>query len=266
MKNVDILGIKVDNIDFRQAVKTIDNFIIDKTSKQIVTINPEFIVRAQNDEEFKSILNQADLSVADGDGLLFVSKYFLGKPLTQRVTGVDLLFALCELAAQKKYPIFLLGGEHDSGKKAAKILEQKYPGLIIAGCYEGRPEIDNAQVENLRDKRITDIKIKQTDPNLKIVKKVRAAKPKILFVAYGAPKQDKFIHKYKKQLNVPVMIGVGGAYDFISGKSKRAPKFIQAIWLEWLWRLIMEPWRYKRIFTATIVFPILVIKDKLFRS
>jgi N-acetylglucosaminyldiphosphoundecaprenol N-acetyl-beta-D-mannosaminyltransferase len=263
MEKIEILGVKINNISFNQTVKTVDNFIIDKKPKQLVTVNPEFIITAQRDEEFNSILNKADLSVPDGEGLIFVSKYFLNKPLQQRVTGVDLVYAICKLASQKKYPVFLLGGEHGVGELSAKVLKQKFPGLIIAGTYEGKPNIKDVEIEDIKSKRITDIKMKHADPNLKIVAKVCAAKPKILFVAYGAPKQDKFIYRYKKQLNIPIMMGVGGAYDFISGHSKRAPKFIQSIGLEWLWRLVMEPWRYKRIFSATIIFPLLVIKNKL---
>lgn len=264
MKKIEILGIKIDNITFDQALKVINNFVVLGKPKQIVTVNPEFIVTSEHDEEFKNILNAADLSVPDGAGLIFVSKYILNNPLTERVAGVDLVLAISKHAAEKKYPIFLLGGKESVAEQTANILKGQNPGLIIAGTYAGKPKLNVSEIQDFRQIRMTDIKPKRPDTNLEIIKKIRQAKPKILFVAYGAPKQDKFIARYKKQLNVPVMIGVGGAFDFISGKTRRAPTWIQKIWLEWLWRLIMEPWRWRRIFTATIVFPWMVIKDKFF--
>lgn len=265
MQQIEILGIKINNLSFNQAVRMINNFVLLRKPHQICTINPEFIMVAQEDEEFKKILNEADLNVPDGAGLLFVSKYFLQQPLKERVTGTDLVWALAKLAAKRKYPIFLLGAEPGVAEKTAAVLKKEYPDLIIAGTYAGKPRLSRPKVRDFRELRITDIKPGIKDPNFEIIRKVRQAKAKILFVAYGAPKQDKFIARYKKLLNIPVMIGVGGAFDFISGGVSRAPKWMQKLWLEWLWRLFTQPWRLNRIFTATIRFPLAVLKSKFFK-
>lgn len=262
MNEVTILDVKINNVSLNQTITLINNFIVHSHPKQIVTVNPEFIMTASDDKEFKQILNNSDLSVPDGSGLLFVSRYILKKPLQERVTGVDLVWAITKLASKKKYPIYFLGGAPNVAEKTALMLKNKYSDLIIAGSYAGNPKIRDSKFNDFRELRMTDIKRGIKDPNMEIVKKIRQAKPKILFVAYGAPKQDKFIARYKKILNVPVMMGVGGTFDFISGKTHRAPRWIQKIGLEWLWRLLLEPWRWKRIYTAVIKFPWMIIKDK----
>jgi N-acetylglucosaminyldiphosphoundecaprenol N-acetyl-beta-D-mannosaminyltransferase len=264
MKEISILGIKINSVTKNQAINEVNKFIVSKKPHQIVTVNSEFIMTAQHDEEFKKILNSADLNVPDSAGLLFVSNCFYKKALKERVAGIDLMYSIIEIAAKNKYPVYFLGGTEGIAKKTADRLQNLYPGLIVSGYYSGNPNLNNSKPIKTYLSRFTDIKAGKKDKNLKIVEKVKAAKPTILFVAYGAPKQDKFIARYKKFLNIPVMIGVGGSFDFISGKSKRAPRWLQAIWLEWFWRLLVEPWRIKRIFTATVIFPLLVIKNKLF--
>jgi len=266
MDYVEILGIKINNITFDQALHLINNFVVIDKPKQITTVNPEFIMAAQDDHEFANILNNSDLAVPDGSGLLFTSRYFLNKPLKEKIHGIDLMMKMIELAEKKKYPIFLLGGQNGVANKTAEVLKEQFPKLIICGTYEGYPELTKKTTKSFLDLRMTDLKSKLKDPNLEILEAVRKAKPKILFVAYGAPKQDKFIARYKKILNVPVMMGVGGSFDFISGRAKRAPKWMQKLWLEWLWRLFTEPWRFNRIFTATIKFPLVVLYDKLFKK
>ena len=266
MNKVNFLGIKVDNISFQNGIKIINNFILLKKPHQIVTVNPEFVISAQKDDEFKNILNSADLSVPDGAGLIFVSKYILHNPIKERITGIDLMWKLSEEAAVNKFPIFLLGAQKGVAEKTALNLKKHFPGLIISGTFSGNPQLDFINYEDHRNFRMNDVKPTKKDPNLEIIKKVNRAKPKILFVAYGAPKQDKFISRYKKVLNVPVMIGVGGSFDYISGKAKRAPKWMQKFGLEWLWRVFHEPWRLKRIFTALIIFPYKVLLNKYFKA
>jgi len=264
MKEINILGIKINDVSFTQAINIIEKFLLSKKPRQIATVNSEFIMAAQKDEEFRHILNRSDLSVPDGAGLLFTSRYILNDPIRERVTGIDLVYGICELAEKRKYPIFLLGGENGTEIKTAAALKDKFPNLIIAGTHEGFPELKKSNFNDFRQLRMTDIKPSKNDPNMEIIKKVHAGKPKILFVAYGAPKQDKFIFRYKDILNIPIMMGVGGSFDFISGKSSRAPIWIQKLWLEWLWRVFKEPWRINRIITATVKFPLEVIKNRLF--
>lgn len=264
-----ILGIRVDNLNYTKTLKKIGEFVVSRKPHQICTVNPEFIIAAQNDSEFRHIINNADLCTPDGAGLLFVAKTILHHQLQERVTGTDLVDKIAAISQKNSYRVFLLGGEHDSGKKTANSLLNKYPQLNIVGIYEGRPVIRPITKKLWR----ADYNIKKTmdmttsrnphDPNLDIIRRITKTRPHILLVAYGAPKQDKFIARYKKELNIPVMIGIGGAYDFISGRAKRAPKIFQSLWLEWFWRLFNQPWRIKRIYTAAIRFPIKVIWSQL---
>lgn len=265
-----ILGVRVDNLSYTKTLKKIEEFVASRKPHQICTVNPEFIIAAQEDSEFRHIINNADLCTPDGAGLLLVTKIILHQPIYERVTGTDLVEKIASISQKNGYRIFLLGGEHSSGKKTANFLQKKYPQLNIVGIYEGRPKIRPITKKLWR----VDYNIKKTldmttsrnphDPNLDIIRKITKTHPHILLVAYGAPKQDKFIARYEKELNVPVMIGVGGAYDFISGRAKRAPKIFQIFWLEWLWRLFNQPWRIKRIYTATIKFILAVIWNKMF--
>lgn len=218
----EILGVKVDNLTMGEVLQKVEGFLEDSQQHYLVTPNPEFLVEAQKDKEFKEILNQADLAVPDGIGLVLAAR-FLGQPFKQRITGTDLMEKICQKAAQKKWPIFLLGGQKGVAKKAAENLRKKYPRLDIGTVPSG-----------------------------------------ILFVALGAPKQEKWIvQNLVKMPSVKLAMGVGGAFDFISGRVQRAPKFLRLIGLEWLWRLFCQPRRAKRIFRAVIIFPCLVLKDRL---
>lgn len=270
MNQIKILDVKINNVTMDEVLKYISNCILDGKPHQIVTANPEILVNCQKDPEAKDILNQTDLVIADGIGLLWAAKT-TNQQLSQRVTGVDLIEHLAELAAQKKYSIFFLGAQEGVSQKTANILCHKYPALKIAGYSSVSADFSPDCLPQYKfpfNVRQTDIKATKTDPNLKIVNLIRQTKPDILLVAYGHPKQELFISRYKKLLNVPVMIGVGGAFDFISGKALRAPMFLQKMgWellgFEWLWRFLTQPWRLKRIITAVIIFPWLVFVHHL---
>jgi N-acetylglucosaminyldiphosphoundecaprenol N-acetyl-beta-D-mannosaminyltransferase len=231
-----ILGVKIDNLTIEEALQRVGQFMADDKQHYIVTPNPEFLVQAQKDKEFQQILNQADLSVPDGIGLIFAS-WFLGQPLKQRLAGVDLMEKICHLASQKNWPVFLLGGREGVAEKTAENLKKKYQELQIQGL-------------SLRDSPQRTVPEGQS----------------LLFVAFGAPKQEKWIaENLKKMPSVKLAMGVGGAFDFIAGRVRRAPKILRQIGLEWFWRFIQQPWRVKRIFNAVIVFPGLVIKSKIQR-
>lgn len=226
---MQILGVKIDNVDFTEAMKKIESLLLDKQQCYVVTPNPEFLVRAQKDKQYKKILNQADLAVPDGIGLLYAAR-FLRSPLKQKVAGVALMDKICQRAAQKKWQVFLHGGlpEPQLALITAKVLRKKYPGLKIDLLGKGDQQT-----------------------------------PTVLFVALGSPKQEKWIAHYLPKLSqIDLAIGVGGSFDFLSGRIKRAPAIIQNAGLEWLWRFTRQPWRIKRIYKATIVFPWLVIKEK----
>ena len=200
--------------------------------------------------------------IPDGTGLLWAAS-FTGQKITQKITGVDLVDKLAKLSAKKGYKIFFLGANPGIAKQSADILTKKYPGMKVAGYSSASPKLeqsDKPQFQFPYNSRITDIKPAKTNPNAKITQMIRDAKPDILLVAYGHPKQELFISRYAKLLRVPVMIGVGGSFDFITGKAQRAPKFMQKLGIdklgfEWLWRLVCEPQRIGRIYTAVIKFP-----------
>jgi N-acetylglucosaminyldiphosphoundecaprenol N-acetyl-beta-D-mannosaminyltransferase len=213
-----ILNVKVEFPSLEQAVSWVSEAIKYNKVVQITTPNPEQVVLAQKDREFFKVLNSSDLAICDGIGLCLVAK----KKLSDRITGTDLMLALCKEAAKKNWKIFLLGGETEVAKKTARILNAEYS--------QGSEDI-----------------AKETDKeNQEIIKKINAFKPHLLFVAYGAPYQELWLAKNLPKLKVNVGMGVGGAFDYISGKIRRAPEWLQSIGLEWLWRLVCQPWRLKR--------------------
>ena len=230
-----ILGIKVDNLNFKQCLDEICRLIQDKKPHQVVTVNPEMIMHARHDSEFKYALNHSDLNTADGIGVIMASKV-LGGNLRERVSGTDLVWKIAEIANRKNYKIYFLGAAQGVAESAAQKIKQKFPELKIVGTDAGSPY------------------------DLNVIEKIRNVSPDILFVAFGHPKQEKWIYKYKKRLGVPVSIGVGGAFDFISGRVKRAPLWVQKIGLEWFYRLIKEPRRFKRQLSLP-VFSWLVIEE-----
>lgn len=247
MKKVDILGVKIDNLSLQEVLEKIKQFLADKNKHYIVTPNPEFLVAANQDKNFKDILNFADISCADGIGLIKAAK-FLGQRL-QRVTGVDLVWAISELAQEVNFPVYFLGAGEMVAAATTEVLQQEFPKLKVVGAESGGEIIDP----------------RQTDQDL--INRINDAKPKILFVAFGQVKQEKWIfYNLDKLPSVKLAIGVGGAFDYISGAVRRAPRFIQRAGLEWLYRLIRQPSRWKRILNAIIVFPFLIIKKRLFEK
>jgi len=215
----------VDAVTFDQALACIEGFIADGRPHQIVTVNPEFVIAAQSDAEFRRIINVSALALPDGVGVWWASRH-LGRPVPERIPGVDLVERLAALSAQRGYRIFFLGAMPGVADKAVEMLEACYPGLVVAGSYGGSPRLAEE-----RD----------------IVDRVRAAGPHVLFVAYGAPAQDRWIARNMHRLGVPVCIGVGGSFDYIAGVRPRAPHWLRGVGLEWLHRLITQPWRWRRM-------------------
>lgn len=235
----DVLDIKIDNLSFKEAVEKAAGFLCGDKNCFIVTPNPEIVLRAKDDEIFKNVLNSASLSIPDGFGLLLVSRLTKNR-LKERVSGADLFEALCFECSKNNKSIFLLGGQADVAKKTAEKLQRKFPNLKIAGWLDGDVDLENCwQVIN-------------------------DAKPDALFVALGAPKQEKWIYgNINKIKNLKLAMGVGGTFDFISGKAKRAPKFLRDAGFEWLWRLIIQPRRINRTFNAVVVFPAVFMYSKI---
>jgi len=239
-KSIVLLGVRVDDVTFEEALSVIEGFIREGTPHQVVTVNPEFVMAARRDEEFRRILNAAHLALPDGIGLIWASR-LLGRPLRERVAGSDLVPMIAALAAKRGYRLFLLGAAPGVAEEAARRLRQENPGLTIAGTHAGSPAVEEEE---------------------EIVALVQAARPHVLLVAYGAPAQDKWIARNLERLRVPVCMGVGGALDFIAGVAKRAPRWVQRLGLEWLHRLIHQPWRWRRQL-ALVRFAGLVLRERL---
>lgn len=281
------MGVNIHPISKKELLKKIVYFLKDGEQHYIVTTNPEFLMAANRDEKFKKVINLADLSIADGNGVIWAS-YFLNRPvevsnafplkqqkiyrrrkirnqllftliqnlvyprstrdiIPERLTGADTVLDICKILAENDYSLYILGGEGDTPVAAKFTLEKLYPDLMISGIKGGFP--------------------KDSTPDEVLVEAVNKAKPDVLFVALGHPHQEKWIfHNLDKMPSVKLAIGVGGSLDFISGKLRRAPEFLRKINSEWLFRLVQEPRRWRRIKKAVYEFPKMVYREKIFRS
>ncbi|MBN2087916.1 WecB/TagA/CpsF family glycosyltransferase [Candidatus Peregrinibacteria bacterium] len=268
-KQIDIGGVPFNPVTYPQVIDEIVDFISQEKQAYITTPNPEMVLDAQRNERFKRVLNDANLSIPDGIGILWAS-YYLSLPkkrgisgviqllislytalffqkkiktiLPARVTGSDLFEKVVIESQNYNWKIFLLGAGPGIAKIAIDNLLQKYPKAIFAGCYAGTPKMDDES---------------------EICDEINRSKADILFVAYGCPSQELWISRNLPKLEtVKVAIGVGGAFDFAAKKIRRAPRIIQKIGLEWLWRLILQPSRIKRIWNATFVFVSFIYKLK----
>lgn len=224
---VGLAGVLVDRVDRDRADATIRRFLTDGGRHQVVTVNTDFLRVSRGDRHFREIINEADLAVADGMPLVWLSG-LTGAPLPERVTGFDLVDSACRGAARAGIGVFLLGAAPGVARAAGEALAARYPGLRIAGTYSP-PFGSHDPAEEDR-----------------MVDAIRTAGRCVLLVAFGAPKQDAFIHANLDRLDVPVAIGVGCAFDILAGSIRRAPAWMQRTGLEWAWRLAMEPRRLWR--------------------
>ena len=223
---IPLLGIPVHAVTMAETLALIEGYMAEPRLHQIATVNPEFVMAAQSDAEFRAVLERADLCLPDGVGLLYAARR-TGRRLPERVPGSELVYRLAERAAARGWPLFLLGAAPGVADEAAGVLRGLYPGLCVAGAYAGSPDPAENEV---------------------IVQRVNDSGAMLLFVAYGAPKQDKWIARNRDALPaVRLAIGVGGSLDFITGRAVRAPLWMQRLGLEWLHRLIREPWRWRRM-------------------
>ncbi|MCC7208944.1 MAG: WecB/TagA/CpsF family glycosyltransferase [Anaerolineae bacterium] len=225
-----ILGVPIDALTFAGLCDQVMAWVAERRAghgqpRMIGTANPELVMIAQQDVLFFTILRRADLVTADGVGLLWAARR-LGRPLPERVTGSDGLGILCERAARDGWRVYLLGAAPGVAERAAVVLAARYPGLQVAGTYSGSPSADEED---------------------DLVARVNAARPDILFLAYGSPAQEKWIARNLPRLDVAVALGVGGAFDFAAGVAQRAPVWMRKMGVEWLHRLISQPWRWRRM-------------------
>lgn len=237
MQKEKIFDIPIDNVSMVEALEIAKEMLKNNKQHKIFTLNPEILLLGKKDKNYKKILQSTDLALPDGIGLVWLGRIF-GARFKERVAGTDFMEKLAGLAEQAGKSIFLLGGENGAAEKTATALKIKFSNLKISGFLE-----DKNQWQNCAE-------IFKTD---------------ILFVALGAPKQETWIYDNLQKLpNIKIAIGVGGAFDFISGKIPRAPKLLREIGLEWMWRLMMEPRkRLKRVITAVFIFPAKVLIAQL---
>lgn len=232
MSRMKFLNTEVDNLTMNEAVQKIEQLILDKKPSYVVTPNVDHIVKLETDKEFQQVYKEADLILTDGMPLIWISK-LKKSPIKEKVSGSDLFPEVCKLAANKGYKVFLLGAAEGVAAQAAENLKEKYNGLNVVGTYSPSYGFE-----------------KKEDEIQEIIKMINEVKPDILAVGLGAPKQEKFLYNYRKQLNVPVALAIGASIDFEAGNIDRAPKWMQYSGLEWFYRLCKEP---KRMFKRYLV-------------
>jgi N-acetylglucosaminyldiphosphoundecaprenol N-acetyl-beta-D-mannosaminyltransferase len=283
LKQDKILGINIISKKRSEVLDQVQKKLENKQKFYIVTPNPEIILYAQNDDEFKSILNNADISIPDGIGLIAAKKFidlpnpndpmkrlltliaqglgvgfsvlFDKKWLTKEIKlikGRELFLDIIKIVYQKKYKIFFLGGEGEEAKKAAERLRKTYSGIEIE-TFAGPILDENANPKTRKDKKI----------EKEAIKKINEYKPDMIFVAMLFPRQEKWISKWLDKINTYGAMAVGGTFNYISGEQMLPPKWMAQNGLEWMWRLINDPKRTRRILKAVVEFPIEVFSYKL---
>ncbi len=260
---IKLFQVGIDQVDNQETIQRIEEFIVSKKPHQIVTPDTLAVLRARKDPEYHAILKSADLVTPDGAGILWAATT-LNHPLPERVTGIDIIHNICRLAAKKRYSLYLLGSYPGVASEAALNLTRKYPGIKIAGTHhgyfgcEGRENSEN----NENVKNGNNDKSKEEEM---IIAEIKENKPDVLLVGMGVPKQEKWINKNLKSLNIPVCMGVGGSFDVLSGRIPRAPLWMQRHGMEWIYRSIKQPNRAFRVL-ALFYFIWLVILGKMVSS
>lgn len=252
---IQTLGVKIDALNEGEALDKVLEFMNEGKDHLVFTPNPEMMVEAHKDSILREILNKSNLNICDAKGLHMLCKFHMkregieGWQYFKRIPGVDFMLDICELAARHHYSIYLLGsGDEEVLMRAIKNLQEKFPGLDIVGYHPG-PKLDSYPNKKLKYR---------SHDNENVIIDIVQTSPDILFVGFGQGKQEKWIDENIKKLpGVRIAMGVGGSIDMIAGKLKRAPKLLRKLGFEWLWRLIQEPSRIGRIWTAVVVFPIL---------
>jgi N-acetylglucosaminyldiphosphoundecaprenol N-acetyl-beta-D-mannosaminyltransferase len=240
-ERITLMGCAIDNLSMEDTLGTVEGFIRTGQPHQHVVVNVDKLVKASRDPELRRIINDCALVNVDGMPVVWASR-LLGKPLKERVAGVDLFEALMRRAGEKGWRVFLLGAREEVVSQVAATYARKYPRLVLAGWRNGywKGEAEEAQV----------------------VEQIRAARPDLLFVAISSPKKEQFLGRYQAEMKVPFAMGVGGTFDVAIGRVKRAPAWMQKSGLEWFYRFLQEPRRmFRRYFIEDMAFFWLFIKE-----
>ena len=232
--SVKLLGFNIDNYSFEEALNKAEKLINDDKVSQIVTINPEMFKQAEINNNFAKIINEAEMVIPDGIGIKIALK-IKGKNV-DRIAGIDFAWKLLEYANYNNISVAIIGSKEDIMQQAVKNIQKAFNNINIVYCQNGY--------------------FNDTDF---VYNKLKETQPKLVLVALGSPKQEEFIYNAKKNINPALMIGIGGSLDVWSGNLKRAPKIIQKMGIEWLYRTICQPERFKRIFPTLPMFLIKVI-------
>lgn len=237
---IELMGCYVDNLSMEDTLQTIEGFIKSGKPHQHVVVNVDKLVKASRDEDLRKIINDCALINVDGMPVVWASR-LLGKPLKERVAGVDLFESLMARSAEKEWRVFLLGAREEVVSGVKDIYEKRFPGFKLAGYRNGywKPEEEAS-----------------------VVKQISDAKADLLFVAISSPKKEQFLGKYQAEMKIPFAMGVGGTFDVAVGRVKRAPLWMQKAGLEWFYRFLQEPTRmFKRYFIDDMAFFGLLIKE-----
>lgn len=219
-QKVDFLGFKIDNLTMSETIQQIGKIIRKREICQHVVVNAEKVVQAHKDPNLKAIINNCQLVNADGQAIIWASR-LLGQPLKERVAGIDLMINLLAAANDNQWRVFCLGATREVNKQMQKKIKDQFPGLQIEGYHGYFTETEEEELVN----------------------KIKHMNIDILFLGISSPKKEYFINKYLTDMNVPFCMGVGGSFDVVAGKTKRAPLWMQQIGFEWLYRAYQEPKR-----------------------
>jgi len=224
---VRVLGVRVDVVMERELLDLVARWVAEgpgRTPRQVATINPEFVMRARANPAFAAVLESSDVATPDGVGVIWAARR-QGVRISERVGGSDLALPLARQCRRLGHRLFLLGAAEGVADEAARRLRTQIPGLVV-DAYSGSP--DPASDEET-------------------VARVRAARPDVVLVAYGSPKQEFWIARNREAVGAAVSIGVGGAVDYLAGVQRRAPALVRRLWLDWAFRLVTQPRRWRRM-------------------
>jgi N-acetylglucosaminyldiphosphoundecaprenol N-acetyl-beta-D-mannosaminyltransferase len=238
---ITMMGCRIDNLSMEETLGRIEEFIRSGKPHQHVVVNVDKLVKASRDAELRRIINACALVNVDGMPVVWASR-LLGKPLKERVAGVDLFEALMRRSSERGWRVFLLGARSEVVAAVADSFQRRYPALVIAGWRDGYWQGEEQEAQ--------------------VAEQVRASGADLLFVAIGSPKKEQFLGRWQASMRIPFAMGVGGSFDVAIGRLKRAPRWMQRAGLEWLYRFLQEPRRmFRRYFIEDMAFVWLLLKE-----
>jgi len=246
---VNLVGVEIDNVDRAEALERISALVRERRPSLVVTPNVDHLIALQSDPEFREIYRNAALVLTDGVPLLWAAR-FLGTPIREKLSGSDIFGDICRLAAERSFRVFFMGGRQGAAIAASEVMRRAHPGLQVVGVYAPPFGFERDAAESARiDSMLTE------------------ARPDILFLGLGAPKQEKWAARNSSRLGIPITVGIGITFEYTAGVVRRAPVWMQRVGLEWLFRLLMEPGRlWRRYLLSDPKFFWLVLKQRVGRG